>query len=101
MNQCRECGKGYCPNRARRVFGHLPPNYCSPQCFTKSRVGLAKFQKEQVREKYDAKKLSLEIFEALYLEGLIDDIVMANEELVEAAVERVEALIKKLEKRGM
>lgn len=94
MNQCRECGKGYCPNRARRVFGHLPPNYYSPQCFTKSRVGLAEFQKEQVREKFDARSLAMEIIDELTAHDVIDAEPMGDPEKFAAAVSLVAAKLK-------
>jgi len=32
MNICKECGKGFCPSRARRNFGRLPKDICSPPC---------------------------------------------------------------------
>jgi hypothetical protein len=96
MNQCKECGKGYCPNRVKRVFGHLP-GYCSPQCFTASRVAMADYQKEKVRVKFESKTQAMEIVDILTAHDFIPAEFMEDPEQFAAAVELVEKQIKEKE----
>jgi hypothetical protein len=81
MNQCKECGKGYCPNRVRRVFGFVQSGFCSPQCFTASVMGEGKGTPDKNR-----KSLAVEIVDALTVEDFIDAEAMGDVEKFAAAV---------------
>lgn len=74
MEQCSECGKGYCASRVRKVFGQLPRGVCSATCYTK-RATLAYSKR---------KETSMEIIDALYLGNFIAaDIVEDDDKFAE------------------
>lgn len=85
MNQCKECQKGYCPSRVRRVFGFVQSGYCSPQCFTASVMGKAKPSPLKVAE---------EIIDTLYVGGYISDDVASSPDKFAEAVKLISPHLK-------
>ena len=99
MNQCKECGMGYCPNRIKRVFGYLPAGFCSPQCFTKNRVALSAYEKKQVADKFANKVLAGDIIDFLTEEGYFPDHVATDPDKFAGAVETVERFLNERKER--
>lgn len=89
MNQCRECGKGYCPSRVRKVFGGLRPGYCSPQCFTADAMRTAEKKIDD-----DARVRAMEIIDALTANDVIPAEPMGDPEKFATAVSIVEPFLK-------
>jgi hypothetical protein len=68
MNLCPECGKGFCLNRVRKLYGHIAGGYCSPGCAS------AKTE------------MAGRIFDELTVQGFISDDIAGDEDKYAEAV---------------
>lgn len=92
MDTCKECGKGFCQSRVRRVFGNLPAGFCSAGCYTNNTVNAVKIEHDMASIK--ARETADTIIGELFVAGFISDNVMGSESKTAEAVDVIAKVLK-------